>query len=64
MSFLGNNYFLDTYKDLAVIIIAIAFVLLIPISIFAQDSQNIFDKASQQATIESIERFGIDGTII
>ena len=64
MSFLGNNYFLDTYKDLPVIIIAIAFVLLIPISIFAQDSQNIFDEASQQATIESIERFGIDGTII
>ena len=26
MSFLGNNYFLDAYKDLAVIIIAIAFV--------------------------------------
>jgi len=45
-----------------VIIIAIAFVLLIPISVFAQDDTQ--QSASQQATIETIEKFGPEGQII
>lgn len=45
-------------------LIAFSFVLLIPISVFAQDSQNVFDKSSRQTAIETVEKFDPAGTII
>ena len=49
----------------SMVIIAIAFVLILtPTEIYAQDTQDIFDKASKQATIETMEKFGVVGEII